>query len=71
MISHSRRTDVDYVTTLQTGTWNTFLSGPVDCRGDGSYSLEATLEPPCLLALRAEDGRRLKEKSEERNGCVR
>jgi hypothetical protein len=59
-----------YFTTLQTGTWNTFLSALDECRGDGSYSLEATLEPPCPLALRAEDGRRLKEEPEERKGYV-
>jgi hypothetical protein len=51
-----------HFTNLQTGTWNTSPSALVECHGDGSYSLEATLEPPCLLALRAEDGRRLNEK---------
>jgi hypothetical protein len=49
-----------YFTTLQTGTWHTFLSALVECRGDGSYSLEATLEPPYLLALHARDGRHLR-----------
>jgi hypothetical protein len=54
---------IKHFTTLQTGTWHTFLSTLVEYRGDGSYSLGATLEPPCLPVLHARYGRRLRSQS--------